>query len=127
MARGWPADWLNDGVKGFLSPRDGEAGMKNLSGEFPSSEMPGLRIFVPTPEYMFAMKCRAMRFGGVDENSDIDDIRNLAREIGLTDAEAALALVASFYPQSQLPPKVRFGMEEIFGGSGDFAAGSGAT
>lgn len=33
--RGWPADWLNDGVKGFLSARDGEAGMKLLSGEFP--------------------------------------------------------------------------------------------
>jgi len=26
--RGWPSDWLNDGVKGFLSTRDGEAGMK---------------------------------------------------------------------------------------------------
>src|ERR1700679_3736598 len=33
--RGWPQDWLNDGVKGFLSARDQEAGMKPLLGEFP--------------------------------------------------------------------------------------------
>jgi hypothetical protein len=35
--------------------------MKLLSGEFPSSEEPGLRVFVPREEYLFAMKCRAMR------------------------------------------------------------------
>jgi hypothetical protein len=44
-----------------------------------------------------------MRLGGVGENSDIDDIRNLAREIGVADAEAALALVASFYRPFALP------------------------
>ncbi len=121
--RGWPDGWLNDGVKGYLSALDGEPGVKLMSGEFPSSDEPGLRIFVPSPEYMFAMKCRAMRAGGVDENSDIEDIRNLAREIGLADANAALALVASFYPLSQSQPKVQFGIEEIFGGKHDFASG----
>jgi hypothetical protein len=112
--RGWPADWLNDGVKGFLSTRDQEAGMKLLSGEFPSSDEPGLRVFVPRPEYLFAMKCRAMRLGGVDENRDIEDIRRLADEIGLRTSEDAVALVASFYPRSQLQPKVQFGLEEMF-------------
>jgi len=111
--RGWPADWLNDGVKGFLSARDQEAGMKVLSGEFPTPDEPGLRVFVPRPEYLFAMKRRAMRLGGVDENRDIEDIRRLALEIGLQSAEEAIALVAS-YPRSQLKPKVRFGLEEIF-------------
>jgi hypothetical protein len=111
---GWPVDWLNDGVKGFLSVRDHEAGMKLLSGEFPSADEPGLRVFVATTEYLFAMKCRAMRLGGVDENRDIEDIRRLAAEIGLRTSEDAIALVASFYPQSQLQPKVQFGLEEIF-------------
>jgi hypothetical protein len=111
---GWPADWLNDGVKGFLSARDDEQGMKLLSGEFPSSDQPGLRVFVPRPEYLFAMKCRAMRLAGVDQNADVDDIRHLAEELGLRSAEDAIAIVSSFYPQSQLQPKVRFGIEEIF-------------
>jgi hypothetical protein len=111
---GWPADWLNDGVKGFLSARDHEAGMKLLSGEFPSAAEPGLRVFIPRPEYLFAMKCRAMRLGGVDENRDIEDIRRLATELGVRTFEEAVALVASFYPRSQLQPKVQFGLEEIF-------------
>ena len=113
-AHGWPADWLNDGVKGFLSARDQETGMQVLLDEFPSSDEPGLRVFVPRPEYLFAMKCRAMRLGGVDENRDIDDIRQLAAEIGLTHVDEAIALVASFYPNAQLQPKVQFGLEEIF-------------
>lgn len=112
--RGWPGDWLNDGVKGFLSERDADAGTKTLFGEYPSPDMPGVRVFVPRPHYLFAMKCRAMRVGGAEDQGDIDDIRNLAREIGLTDAAEALALVASFYPASQLQPKVQFGIEEIF-------------
>ena len=111
---GWPDDWLNDGVKGFLSVRDQEIGMQHLLGEFPSANEPGLRVFVPRPEYLFAMKCRAMRLGGVDENRDIEDIRRLAAEIGLTNLDEALAMVASFYPRAQLQPKVQFGLEEIF-------------
>jgi hypothetical protein len=113
---GWPSDWLNDGVKGFLSTRDHEAGMKLLSGEFPSADEPGLRVFVPKREYLFAMKYRAMRLGGVDENRDIEDIRRLAAEIGIRTFEEAVAIVASFYPRSQLQPKVQFGLEEIFSG-----------
>jgi hypothetical protein len=112
--RGWPDNWLNDGVKGFLSARDRDEDAKKLFGEFPSQHAPGLRVFLPRPEYLFAMKCRAMRLGGASDTGDIDDIRNLAREIGLKDPAAALALVASFYPGSQLQPKVQFGIEEIF-------------
>ena len=111
--RGWPDDWLNDGVKGFLSVLDSEEDVKTLYGEFPSSDAPGLRVFVPRPEYLFAMKCRAMRVGGVDENADVDDIRRLAREIGIADVAEALDLVSSFYPRAQLQPKVQFGIEEI--------------
>ena len=111
--RGWPNDWLNDGVKGFLSARDADAGEKLLLGEFPSTHTPGLRVFVARPEYLFAMKRRAMRVGGIDGNSDVDDIRDLAREIGFTDTAEALALVASFYPDAQLQPNVRFSIEEI--------------
>ncbi len=111
--RGWPRDWLNDGVKGFLSVLDADEGVKTLYGEFPSSDVPGLRVFVPRPEYLFAMKCRAMRVGGVDENGDVEDIRGLAREIGISSVGEALSLVGSFYPRAQLQPKVQFGIEEI--------------
>ena len=118
---GWPLDWLNDSVKGFLSARDQEDGMKLLSGEFPSADEPGLRIFVPRPEYLFAMKCRAMRLGAVDENADVDDIRRLATELGLQNAGDAITLVGSFYPRAQLQPKVQLGIEAIFSDGSDTA------
>jgi hypothetical protein len=56
-----------------------------------------------------------MRIGGVAESSDIDDIRHLAREIGIASPTEALALVTQFYPNNVLEPKVRFGLEDILG------------
>jgi hypothetical protein len=112
--RAWSADWLNDGVKGFLSARDNEGGVKRLMGEFPNTEQPGLRVFVPRPEYLFAMKCRAMRLGGVDGNRDIEDIKQLALAIDIKTADEAIELLLSFYPGNQMQPKVQFGLEEIF-------------
>ena len=58
------------------------------------------------------MKCRAMRVGGIETSPDIEDIRLLAREIGITSVEDAL--VEKFYPNNILAPKTKFGLEEIF-------------
>ena len=81
---------------------------------YPSEDLPGLRVYTAKPEYLFAMKCRAMRVGGVETNSDIDDIKLLARAIGLKSSRDALTLVEKFYPQNMLQPKTRLGLEEIF-------------
>jgi hypothetical protein len=107
--QGWPADWLNDGVKGFTSARE----TMQLMAGFEGSSEGGLRILVPTPEYLFAMKCMAMRPEGIDGSHDISDIKGLAIKAGITNAKDALDLVASFYPAARIPPKVRFGVEEI--------------
>jgi hypothetical protein len=115
---GWDEDWLNDGVKGWLSARDSDPGVKSLFKTYPSVDQPGLRVFVAKPEYIFAMKCRAMRVGGVDSSSDIDDIKLLARAIGIKSSDDALALVEKFYPQNMLEPKTRLGLEEIFSSFG---------
>jgi hypothetical protein len=111
---GWDENWLNDGVKGWLSARDADPEVKFLFKTYPSEERPGLRVFVAKPEYLFAMKSRAMRVGGVDSSSDIEDIKLLAREIGITNSEDALILVGKFYPANVLEPKTRLGLQEIF-------------
>ncbi len=59
--RGWPSDWLNDGVKGFLSANE----KMQTVGQFQGGGHGGLRVYVPTPEYMFALKAMAMRTGGI--------------------------------------------------------------
>jgi hypothetical protein len=94
---------------------EGEANVKDLpSGDLPPTGIWELRVMVANPAYLFAMKCRAMRIGGVEESSDIDDIRRLAREIGIGTAREALDLLAAFYPDRVIEPRTRFGLEEIF-------------
>ena len=108
---GWPQDWLNDGVKGFTSGNE----KMRLMESFEASPTGGLRVHTPAPEYLFAMKCMAMRPEGLDGSHDISDIEALAEAAGIVDADAALSLVEAFYPASRIPPKVRFGLEEIMG------------
>lgn len=106
---GWPQDWLNDGVKGFTSAHE----KMRLMEDFEASTVGGLRIHTPTPEYLFAMKCMAMRPEGLEGSHDISDIEALADAAHIVDAPAALALVQEFYPAARIPPKVKFGVEEI--------------
>jgi len=115
---GWDENWLNDGVKGWLSTGDADPDVKALFKTYPTEDQPGLRVYAAKPEYLFAMKRRAMRVGGVETNSDVDDIRLLARAIGLKNSQDALTLVEKFYPQNMLQPKTRLGLEEIFSSLG---------
>lgn len=106
---GWPVDWLNDGVKEFLSHVE-QLQALNL---FQASTEGGVRLYVPVPEYLFAMKCMAMRPEGIEGSRDIADIEALADHAGISDVAGALSLVEAFYPSAHIPPKVRFGVEEI--------------
>ena len=99
-----PSTWLNDAVKGFLSPR----------GEFASYlERPHLRVYVAEPHYLLAMKCTAMRFG--EEFHDLDDVRYLLRHLDISTVDDALAVVGRYFDDSQLHPKTRLALEELLG------------
>ena len=75
-----PADWLNDGVKGFVSSRH-----ETTAGNLP--QFPHLRLTMPVPEYLLAMKCMAARLGGTTgEASDVPDIVFLIRHLQLKSA-----------------------------------------
>lgn len=103
-----PSDWLNDGVKGFLSARH-----ETTTGNLP--QFSHLRLTMPIPEYLLAMKCIAARIGGtIGAPSDVPDIIFLLRHLGLQDAEATLSIVADYYPAQQIPVKTRYLIEGIF-------------
>jgi hypothetical protein len=112
---GWAGDWINDSVKGFLSREDAAPGVKRLFKTYPATGSEGLRVLIASPEYLFAMKCLAMRAGDVTNHGDVDDIRRLAASLGIASANQAIELVSRFYPANILPPKTRFGLEEMFG------------
>jgi hypothetical protein len=95
-------DWLNDGVKGFLSER----------GEFsPFLELDHLRVMVAQPEYLLAMKCLALRIGA--EFHDEDDVRYLIRHLGLESYEQAVAAITRFYPLERFPQKTLYALGEL--------------
>lgn len=99
-----PSTWLNDAVKGFLSPR----------GEFaPFLERPHLHVYVAEPHYLLAMKCAAMRLG--EEFHDLDDVRYLLRHLNISTVDEALAFVGRYFDHSQLHRKTRLALEELLG------------
>jgi hypothetical protein len=96
------ADWLNDGVKGFVSAQ----------GEFaPFLELDHLRVMVALPEYLLAMKCLAMRIG--TEFHDEDDVRYLLRHLDIRTQDQALAVITKYYPLERFPQKTSFALAEL--------------
>src|ERR1041385_7598773 len=103
-----PEDWLNDGVKGYVSSRH-----ETTTGNLP--QFAHLRLTMPVPEYLLAMKCMAARIGGTtDEPSDIADIVFLIRHLSLKTAKAVLDLVGQYYPASRIPVKTQYLIEGLF-------------
>jgi hypothetical protein len=99
---GVPGTWLNDSVKGLLSPR----------GDFaPYLELENLRVFSAEPHYLLAMKCAAMRLG--EEFHDLDDVRYLLRHLDVTTVEQALAIITRYFDAGQLASKTRLALEEL--------------
>src|SRR4051794_8437681 len=103
--QGLPLNWLNDGVKGYVSARH-ETHVGNLP------QFHHLRLTMPVPEYLLAMKCMASRVGGTaGEPSDIPDITFLIRRLGLNSAKQVLDLVAQYYPANRIPVKTQYLIE----------------
>lgn len=95
-------DWLNDGVKAYLSAQ----------GEFaPFLELDHLRVMVAQPEYLLAMKCLAMRIGA--EFHDEDDIRYLLRHLDIRSYEKAIAVITKYYPKERFPQKTLYALTEL--------------
>lgn len=94
--------WLNDAVKGYLSPR----------GDFDDFlELPHLRVFTARPEYLLAMKCASMRLG--EAFHDLDDVRFLLRYLNVTTSVDAMGIVTQYFDERQLLPKTRLALEEL--------------
>lgn len=97
-----PSDWLNDGVKEFLSER----------GEFDAFlELSNLRVLLAQPEYLLAMKCLAFRIGS--EFHDEDDVRYLLRHLDVRTQEAALQIITRYYPLERFPQKSLYALAEL--------------
>ena len=104
--RGFDKDWLNDGVKGFIS-----SAPPLTSQGLP--QFPNLQVTMPTPEYLLAMKCMAGRTG-VEGADDIPDIIFLIRKLALKSSGEVLDIVARYYGKSGVAVKTQYLIEGLF-------------
>jgi len=111
--RGWPSDWLNDGVRTYLSPLADDAKAHELFATYPDETKPGLRVYVPTPEYMLAMKLMALRIEPT-EGKDLDDILSLMEVVGLTAKNDIVEAAATFYPEAKISGKLRLALDYVW-------------
>lgn len=99
-AHGLSKDWLNYAVKMFLVPHERQI----------LFDMSHLKIYVPSPDYLLAMKTLAGRANTEDRN----DIEFLIGRLSLRSAEQVLEIVKDYYPHKQVKPETQFLLEEIF-------------
>lgn len=97
-----PYDWLNDGVKGFVSDK----------GEMEEFEIySNLSIYRTKIDYLLAMKCMSCR---LDEDSkDISDIQFLINKMKLKNKEEVENLILKYFPVNLILPKVSFMLETL--------------
>jgi Nucleotidyltransferase of unknown function (DUF6036) len=94
-------DWLNDGVKGFLVEHKQRI-LLDLSN---------LKVFVPEPDYLLAMKAIAARYN----TQDASDVKVLVDLLQMKSANEVLDVVEKYYPRNQIRPATQFFIEELFG------------
>ena len=95
------SDWLNDGVKGFLVPHQ-----QRILAEFPN-----LRVYIPEPDYLLAMKAISARANTMDAA----DVKFLIGLLKMKSVDDVLMLVEKYYPRDQIKPATQFFIEELFG------------
>jgi hypothetical protein len=77
---GLPRDWINEGVKRMAPPPGDPQPNLILAGEYPRApnSIVGLRVHLPTPAYMLAMKILANRL--IEDTERLDAYRNAENE-----------------------------------------------
>lgn len=97
---GIPPDWLNDAAKAFFHVDPPRQDVLDL---------PNLRVWSPTAQYMLAMKCISARF----DSHDLDDTRFLIDYLKLRTPAEVFDIIQTYYPKRLIPAKTQFLIEEL--------------
>jgi hypothetical protein len=114
----WLDDWFNDVVEFHLSKLADDAADHVEFGTFPRDEsIPGLVIYVPTAPYLLALKLKAIRINDPGKGkNEMGDILNLLKVLDIDTIDAAIAVMARYFPVSAAAPeKQRFLLKQIMG------------
>src|ERR1700730_8408721 len=97
-----PDGWLNNSV-GSFAPEAEKEEFFVLFGDYPKGEKSGLRVCLAKPEYLIAMKLKALVRDSYDDK-DFSDVVGLAVEAKIETAAQLNDLFASFFPEEKLDP-----------------------
>jgi hypothetical protein len=101
----WPASWLSEAVTMYLVA----GGTINFFRNYPSDSRVGLRVFVAAPEYLLAMKIKALRAN----TRDAEDAALLAKATNITTVDGLTDLYNAFFPTEPLDPRRTVAIHEI--------------
>jgi hypothetical protein len=108
---GLPDDWLNNYVGAFTAEGESES-FFTAYGTYPRGETPGLRVVLARPEYICAMKLKALQRESVGDR-DFEDAVRLAAELGIETADDLRQLFASYFPGESLDRTAASRLPEI--------------
>ncbi|MCB1158406.1 MAG: hypothetical protein H7A25_21995 [Leptospiraceae bacterium] len=69
-----------------------------------------LKVFIPEPDYLLAMKCLAAR---VDTHDKVDIIF-LIKTLKLNSPDKVFSIIEKYYPKNRIKPVTQYFIEEIF-------------
>lgn len=72
--------------------------------------MSNLKVYVPEPDYLLAMKVLSARVKATD-NADVQFLIKLLR---IKSAHEVFSILEKYYPREQIRPATQFFVEEIF-------------
>jgi hypothetical protein len=101
-------------VRTYLSPHIDGFEQHTLFRTYPREETPGLRVFVPTIEYMLAMKLMALRLDPGSGKSDLEDILNLMQVAGMREKGDILQFASRFYPEARTSAKLVLAVDHLW-------------
>jgi len=92
--------WLNYAVKMFLAPHKKRI-LLDLSH---------LKVYVPTADYMLAMKTLSARANTMDRH----DLEVLIQDLGLKEPEEVFSIVKGYYSHKEIKPEAKSLIRELF-------------
>lgn len=95
--RQWLRSWFSEAVSVYVS----NSSTTVFHRSYPSETRVGLRVYVAKPDYLLAMKLRAMRIGSRDEA----DATLLAQASGITTYAGLVDLLAHYFPKEPAGPR----------------------
>ena len=106
-----PRSWLNESVTAYIRRSESDTD-RILVGLYPSPERFGLRVTAASPEYILAMKLKALERVTADDR-DFQDAVRIGAECGINSVGKMLDVFQRFFGNEELSVTARLRLSEL--------------